>query len=83
VESKQLRYNTICSVLNRIDDYYITNGAGLVNSYRFDVPHDPNFFNYKIISAFDRILRTQLCDTQELISDGFLEKAKLFINGMS
>lgn len=79
MESRQLRYNTICSTLNRIDDYYIKTGNSKANSMRFDTSHLTNKFDFLLISAFERILRTELCEKKNLITDNLLEKMKLFI----
>lgn len=79
MESKQLRYNTVCSILNQIDNFYINKGNSLANSIRFDTNYNRSDFDFRLVSAFERILRTELCEKRELITDNLLEKMKLHI----
>lgn len=82
MESLQYKKNTICTVLEQIDQYYIKAGRNKVNMIRFEVGYEPNLYNFKIVSAFDRLLRTSLtlCNLEDEISDELLEKIKLTIN---
>lgn len=81
-ESKQLKYNSINSTLKQIDDFYISNGLKQSNLLRFDIGKQPNYYNYKLVSAFERILRTELCQEEDEIDEEFLEQIKLTINGL-
>lgn len=83
MESYQLKTNSICSLLKQIDQYLMKSGERKVNLIRFEVGSEPNLYNFKLVNAFDRILRTGLCDRLDDITDEFLEKAKLMINKLN
>lgn len=82
MESLQIKKNTINSILNQIDNYYIKVGGNKVNMLRFDIGKEPNLYNFKLVNGFERVLRTSLtlCELEEEISDEFLERTKLIIN---
>lgn len=85
MESLQYKKNTICTVLEQIDQYFIKAGGNKVNMMRFEVGYESNLYNFKLVNAYERILRTSLtlCNLEDVITDEFLEKVKLTINKLN
>lgn len=72
MESKQYINNTKESLLDKIDNWYNKYATRKVNTMRFDVQGDIDLFQFRIVSAMERILRTDLlCDLT--LSDAHLE----------
>lgn len=80
MESQQLNTNTVASVLAKVEVYIKKIAGDKVNILRFDIGREPNMSNYLLAKAYQRILRTRLCDLKDEISDEFLEKVKLRAN---
>ena len=85
MESLQYKTNTVCSILNQIDQYFIKVGGRDVNYLRFEIGSEPNLYNFRLVSAYERVLRTSLtlCNISDLITDDFLERTKLLINKLN
>lgn len=78
MESKQLKYNDYCALLEKIDKWYKKNADEKSYAHRFDVKTSQCWLKFRIVSAIERIIKTNLeCDRE--LSEKDFEKFKSYI----
>lgn len=81
MESKQLNIITKEQIISQIQQWYRQKAMEKVNAKRFDLEEGVDMYKYDVLSSLERILQSDLCCDLQL-SDEFIEKAKLYANGL-